>query len=88
MTSLLVWQYEMKQQLLGTAKVVAGDLLDTYGQQQVFEGKAGFMPPAPLYSETTGTLLSLKEAAHKQAAVASCTYNLVLHHKPGQPVAY
>jgi hypothetical protein len=71
----------MKQQLLGTAQLAAADLLESCGEQQASEGSAQFLPPAPLFSATTGTLLSLKEASHKLKPIGSCSCKLVLHHR-------
>jgi hypothetical protein len=71
----------MKQQVLGTAQLAAADLLECCGEQQASEDSAQFLPPAPLFSAVTGTLLSLKEASHKLKPVASCSYKLVLHHQ-------
>ncbi|WIA09592.1 hypothetical protein OEZ85_008984 [Tetradesmus obliquus] len=74
-----VWRYETKQQLLGTVRLAAAELLECCGQQQASEGSVQFLPPAPLFSAATGTLLSLKEASHKLKPIGSCSYKLVLH---------
>ncbi|WIA29671.1 hypothetical protein OEZ86_012155 [Tetradesmus obliquus] len=74
-----VWRYETKQQLLGTVRLAAAELLECCGQQQASEGSVQFFPPAPLFSAATGTLLSLKEASHKLKPIGSCSYKLVLH---------
>ncbi|KAF6260347.1 hypothetical protein COO60DRAFT_899706 [Scenedesmus sp. NREL 46B-D3] len=75
------WQYEMKQQVLGTAQLAAADLLECCGEQQASEGSVHFLPPAPLFSTATGTLLPLKEASRNLKPIGSCSYKLVLHHQ-------
>lgn len=82
-TSSISWQYSTQQQLLGTAKISAANLLegDVQHEHLISEGTAEFMPEPSLYDTATGTLMLLKEAKAKLQPVGSCKYKLVLHHE-------